>query len=135
MLLRGSHFLPLFLASRGFLSIDYSYRPLMTLRDATTGLYVELAEFNTMSAYGYVVMVFEDAGPRPDSGPDWNPVIYVAGPQSEPPSLVVKDRCYVLEVEYRYGGLVAPEWKDQKTGKTLCFDLVPDRGPKGGFTP
>lgn len=121
----------------GIFPIDagVDYLPLATLFDAKSGYYVELAQIDTISSHGYAVYVFKDAGPRKKFNPTWKPVINTAGIESEPPKFHLKNGCYVLEVQYGYGALIESLWKDQDTGATVCFDLLPDRGPKGGFTP
>ncbi len=83
-----------------------------------------------MSSYGYVVQVFKDAKPRAGVITEYDAVIYVSRLENDKILLSERNGCFVLEAHYAYGGLVTPVWRDPETGKTICFDLVPKRGPK-----
>jgi len=110
------------------------YLPLTTITDKTTGKYVELGQLDTISSHGFAVYVFDDPGPRHTWRPEWKPVINVSGIDGEPQLSVSKSGCYVLTVKYRSGGLITEVWLESTTGKKICFDLMPEKGSKGGFT-
>lgn len=109
------------------------YLPVTTILDEESGYYVELGQIETISSHGYAVFVFANAGPRQKFDADWKPTISVAGIEEEPPSFYISNGCYVLDVRYSYGGLLVKRWRDDNSGHEICFDLRPDRGPKGGF--
>ena len=111
------------------------YEVLQTLYDQKTGLYVEVGSVENFSSFGYNVYVFNVGGPRGKFDKNWNPVISTAGTGSNKPTLIYDGNCYILTIEYRYGGLIHNHWNDLISNKSLCFDLRPDRGPKGGFHP
>ena len=111
-------------------TFEGDYLPITTMRDNATGLYVELAQLDTISSHGYVVQVFRDPKPRAGVITQTDAVINIAGMQDEDIHLSIRNGCYVLEAHYGFGGLITPVWRDPESGKSICFDLVPDRGPK-----
>ena len=117
-----------------FSSDDVGYAPRKTIDDASTGLKVVMAEISTMSSWGYNVYVFNKDVDTTNFSTEWQPVIVTASMKSsEEPKFYYDGKCYILEADYRSGGLISPSWVDAHTGRTLCFDLRPDRGPKGGY--
>lgn len=119
-----------FISGCDLLKFEADYQPITTLLDAKSGYYVELGQLSNMSSLGYAVQVFKDAKPRAGVVSEFDAVIYVSKLEDEDIRLYVRDGCYVLDVRYAYGGLITPVWTDPETGKSICFDVVPERGPK-----
>ncbi len=124
--------IPLVLALSGcdLQTAEGDYFPITTIWDAKCGFHVELGQLDTISSHGYVVQIFKDAKPRAGIVKETNAVINIAGMLDDDIKLYSKDGCYVLEAHFGYGGLVRPVWRDPDTGKSICFDVVPERGPK-----
>lgn len=99
------------------------YIPIVTLFDDRSGFYVELAEINSMSAFGYQVNVFTDSSTRGDSSTLMANVIEVTGVDSPFGSFEQSGGCYVLTVNYHLGGLISPTWKNPGGKGSICFGL------------
>jgi len=113
-----------------------SYRAVDRIYDEGTGVYVELGEYSNMSSLGLMINLFDDAKDGRTVSRRWEPILDVANVDWRKARTFHRDGgCYVLEVEYRYGGLATPVWTDPATGRALCFRLLPDPGPKGGWKP
>ena len=116
----------------GAITDESDYSTVTSIYDKDANVFIELGHLDTISSLGYVVLVFEDMGPHVKLDPKMRAVISVFGISETPPKLVFDGKCYVLNVDFRNGaGLIEPVWTDKKSGKTICFDLLPDRGPKG----
>ena len=116
--------------------ITTSYRALDRIYDEGAGVYVELGEYSNMSSLGLMINLFDDAQDERTVSRWWEPILNVANVDwRKEPKLYRDGRCYVLEVAYHYGGLATPVWRDPATGRQLCFRLLPDPGPKGGWRP
>lgn len=99
------------------------YTPIVTLFDEKSGFYVELAEINSMSAFGYQVNVFTDSSTRRDSSTLMANIVEVTGVDNPFRSFELSGGCYVLTVNYHLGGLISPTWKSPDGKGSICFDL------------
>ncbi len=102
--------------------LDYS--PTTTVYDAKSGYYVELAEINSLSTFGYQVNVFADANTRSDRSTLLATPIEVTGISTEYSDFRLSEGCYALSVQSRMGGLTSPVWISPDGKTSICFRLV-----------
>ena len=114
---------------------QFRYTMIDRIKDPSTGLFVELDEVVSMSSLGYVLNILETLDDDRLSSGDWSPVAAVYGVEGVVAKMRFDGTCYVLTSDYRWGGLRTPVWTDPATGRELCFRLLPDPGPKGGWKP
>ena len=116
---------------------DHHFRYTMIDRtqDPSTGLFVELDEVVSMSSFCYEMNIFKTFDDDRFFSGEWSPVATVCGVEGVVARMRFDGTCYVLTSSYRWGGLRTPVWTDPATGRELCFRLLPDPGPKGGWRP
>lgn len=112
---------------------ETSYLFHQSIHDPETGRYVELGELRNFSSNCVVVNVFDDQKRDRKATESRSPVMIACSYKSAP-SLSVEDGCYILRIEYDYGGVRQDKWIDDASGKSICFGIYP-RGPRGGWSP
>ena len=114
---------------------ETSYVVVEALKDDATGRYVELGQMINFSSFCYVVNVFDAPAAERRAAEMQDASLMVAcSVGEEEPRIVFEAGCYVLSLDYGYGGILNDRWTDPETGRTLCLKMIPP-GPKGGWKP
>jgi len=111
---------------------NISYTRIDRIKDDRAGVSLELGEINSLSSFGYVLNVIEDANEIVSI--DWVPILEIYSVTGKP-ILAYDGECYTVTAEYGRGGIRDSMWRDSSKGSALCFRLLPDSGPKGGWKP
>jgi hypothetical protein len=111
----------------------FDYTPYKSIYDLKSKMYVEVGSLDSISSNGFGVYVFNDKLPSRTFDQEWRAVILVSGIIGGPPDLKFDGNCYILTVDFRYGSQLIEKFQVPNSGSVICFELKPDRGPKGGF--
>jgi hypothetical protein len=98
-----------------------------SVRDETTGLYVETGWLINVSSYCLVVSVFDDAATERMASEVRNPVMIACGVRDW--SFRLEDGCYVLSAGYGTGSINRETWVDSVSGESICFEMWPPQKP------
>ena len=114
---------------------QFRYTMIDRIQDPSTGLFIELDEVVSMSSFCYEINILKTLDDDRFFSGDWSPVATVCGVEGVVARMRFDGTCYVLTSSYRWGGLRTPAWTDPASGRELCFRLLPNPGPKGGWKP
>jgi hypothetical protein len=116
--------------------LDYldEYKVLHSLRDQNTGKVIELGILSNFGSTEYEVGVYDAVNSERTSFDLRQQNISIVGnPGPNPPLVQFDGACYFIASAFREEwDRVHPLWKDDISGREICFDVVAPNGKKIG---